>query len=347
MSDLIVPVVKVQNVRVHPNADTLDLCDVLGYQVVVGRGQYKDGDLCVYFPMDVCLPSAVSEPLGCKKYLGGPEQTRVGRIKLRGEASFGILIAKPEDQYWIEGDNVATYYGCTKWVGPVKFTSGDMAGYDELIDPFFEEFTHIQNGRIYSRVFEEGEYVIVTEKIHGANCRIGLINGIWVAGSHHTRRKLPEGEGDFTGYWTPMNYEGVRRMIMRLNELNDGKPVIIYGELYGKGVQSLTYGCPNSQAFRAFGASVGGRYLSWTALSALAVHCGLEMCPVIWAGEYSLDKMKELADGKSRLADHMREGIVVYPVTERTHPKIGRVVLKFIGKEYLMSKHKDQELGEE
>lgn len=35
-SDLIVPVVEVRNVRIHPNADMLSLCVVLGYQMVIG-----------------------------------------------------------------------------------------------------------------------------------------------------------------------------------------------------------------------------------------------------------------------------------------------------------------------
>jgi len=31
-SDLVVPVVVLRNVRPHPNADLVELCDVLGYQ---------------------------------------------------------------------------------------------------------------------------------------------------------------------------------------------------------------------------------------------------------------------------------------------------------------------------
>jgi hypothetical protein len=34
-------------------------------------------------------------------------------------------------------------------------------------------------------------------------------------------------------------------------------------------------------------------------------------------------------------ADHLREGIVVKPKVERTHPEIGRVILKLHGSDFL------------
>ena len=46
-SELVVPVVKIQNVRPHPNAEKLELSDVLGYQMCVPKGKYKGGELVV------------------------------------------------------------------------------------------------------------------------------------------------------------------------------------------------------------------------------------------------------------------------------------------------------------
>jgi hypothetical protein len=67
--------------------------------------------------------------------------------------------------------------------------------------------------------------------------------------------------------------------------------------------------------------------------------------PVLYRGPFSLQKMKELADGNSTLtgADHIREGVVVKPVKERTHPKVGRLALKYIGIQYSLSKHQDMD----
>lgn len=63
--------------------------------------------------------------------------------------------------------------------------------------------------------------------------------------------------------------------------------------------------------------------------------------PVLWRGPFSMEKAKEHADGKSMMAGHIREGCVVYPVKERDNPKVGRAIMKYIGIEYELSKHKD------
>lgn len=44
-SDLIVPVVEVKNVRIHPNADMLSICEVLGYQMVNGLVEDPEGPI--------------------------------------------------------------------------------------------------------------------------------------------------------------------------------------------------------------------------------------------------------------------------------------------------------------
>jgi hypothetical protein len=48
-SDLIVPVVEIKNVRIHPNADMLSLCDVLGYQMVNGLIEDPEGEIVRWF----------------------------------------------------------------------------------------------------------------------------------------------------------------------------------------------------------------------------------------------------------------------------------------------------------
>ena len=41
------------------------------------------------------------------------------------------------------------------------------------------------------------------------------------------------------------------------------------------------------------------------------------------------------AEFAATLADHIREGVVVKPVTERFHQAVGRVILKVVGAGYL------------
>jgi hypothetical protein len=52
---------------------------------------------------------------------------------------------------------------------------------------------------------------------------------------------------------------------------------------------------------------------------------------------FDFEKLQKLADGPSLIpgANHMREGIVVKPVKERRHWKLGRVMVKMVGLDYL------------
>jgi RNA ligase (TIGR02306 family) len=325
----------------------------------------NEGDLVVYFPADSVLPDEWIEKFGVRAFLKGPQQNRVGRIRLRGEPSFGLIQSIPDGVDWKEGDNVADYYGATKFELPLRVTCGDAAPRDPLIDPFFDKFTDIQNGRIFTDVFKDGEEVIFTEKVHGTSCKVGIVNGEMVAGSMEVRRKMPsytDGDGierpypldservSRNTYWFPWSLSAVNCLMAEFNnECNtveeNLRPVILYGEVYGGSIQSLDYGIPKGKGvgFRAFGLKVGGRFLDWDDFVAVCDRHGVETVPVVYRGPFSMEVAKAYADGMSTIADHIREGIVVYPVKERNDPKVGRAVLKFIGTEYELSKHKGKD----
>jgi RNA ligase (TIGR02306 family) len=314
----------------------------------------------VYFPADTLISTEWAEKFGVKKYLKGKDQDRVGRIRLRGEPSFGLIVPVPEGvmdatlQFpWQIGQNVAEFYGAKKYEPPVRATCGDAAPRDPLVDPFFDKFTDVQNGRIFTEVLKEGEEVIFTEKIHGTNCRVGIVDKKLVAGSMEVRRKRPvkadgtdaeldSDEVKRSTYWSPFSVNGVLPMLV---DLASGVPVILYGEVYGGSIQSLDYGIASGKGlgFRAFGLKVNGRFLDWDDFEAVCAKYGVETVPVLWRGPFSMAKAKELADGVSTMAGHIREGTVVYPVKERENPQVGRAILKFIGTEYELSKHKDRD----
>jgi len=188
-SKMIVPVVRISCVKNHSNADNLDVAKVLGYQVVVRKGQYKDNDLVLYVPGDALLPKELAESWGVQQYLRGSDKNRVGKVCLRGEPSFGLIVSPPVGL--LEGDDAALLLGIEKYEPPVKTNSGDAAPYDSEIDPYFDKFTDIQNLRIFTSVFQPGEEVVASEKLHGTSDRVGVINGHKVAGSMELRRDMP------------------------------------------------------------------------------------------------------------------------------------------------------------
>ena len=411
-SDLIVPVVEVRNVREHPGASLLSICEVLGYQMVNGlvedtegplvrtfvcsdtdedepkrdeRGRpipcapddeevlqtngilklrynfrYKEGDRAVYFPADTVLSDALAERYEVTHLL--QTGNRVGRCRLRGEPSFGLVVEIPEGKNWEVGQNVAEHFDVSKWTPPAdKVSADDAAPYDSEIDPFFVTYTDIQNGLLLYEKFEEGEEVVATEKIHGCNSRLGIVNGTFVVGSRTTRKVDPapgcgESEEDlqvFKDYlfWSPVANSAVRQLIYNVwndrESFDDPQTVIVFGEIYGQGVQSLHYGVGGKKpkGFRAFDIYVDGNYLNYDYFVEQCEMAGVEMAPVLYQGPFDLEKIKEVSNGKSTLpgADNIREGVVVRPVKERLDPALGRVVLKFIGPDYELSKHKKKD----
>src|SRR5690349_12411215 len=106
-SPLHVPVATVSAVKPHSNSDHLDIVEVLGWQCVVGRDQFKEGDKIVYFPPDTLLPLELSDKWNITQYLS---KQRIRATRLRGEPSFGLVMPCENDD-WNVGDNVAKFYG--------------------------------------------------------------------------------------------------------------------------------------------------------------------------------------------------------------------------------------------
>lgn len=113
MSSLLVPVTTIETLRSQSNVDNLELAQVLGWQIVVRKGEYTAGQKIVYFPIDTLLPPEVSGRFGVTKYLS---RQRIRCARLRGEPSFGLVMLP--DQDWPPGTNVAAYYGAQKYKPP-------------------------------------------------------------------------------------------------------------------------------------------------------------------------------------------------------------------------------------
>ena len=113
---------------------------------------------------------------------------------------------------------------------------------------------------------------------------------------------------------------------------------ILYGEIYGARVQKLHYGQRAGLGFAAFDLFVDGRYLDYDEFAAATGRHGVPTVPVLGRGPFSLAWVAELSRGATTLPDeHIREGVVVRPVAERTPPDVGRAVLKYLSDDYLLN----------
>lgn len=181
MSTHAVRVVKIDEVLPHDNAENLEIIPIGGWRVVCRKGQFKSGDTAIYIQPDYVVPTNRPEFSFLAK--SGKTQHRLKSIRLRGALSFGLLIPVPDSLSSVNvGDDVMSELGIERYEPPVMFANADVLPYSEwpAIEARKFDLESLQN---YMTVLNEGETVIVTEKIHGANSRWLFDNGTFYMGS--------------------------------------------------------------------------------------------------------------------------------------------------------------------
>jgi len=77
---------QITNIRKIEGADKIEVAEVLGWEIVVRKDEFKIGELVVYIEVDSIVPALPEfEFLKERKY-------RVRVIKLRGQVSYGLVL---------------------------------------------------------------------------------------------------------------------------------------------------------------------------------------------------------------------------------------------------------------
>ncbi|MFG2140536.1 RNA ligase (ATP) [Streptomyces sp. NPDC048650] len=337
----------------HPHADALELAQVGLYRAVVAKGVYRTGDFALYIPEQAVLPQELVAELGLTGKLAGSAADRVKAIRLRGELSQGI-VCRPRALHGRDlarageaGTDFAAELGIVKWVPPVPISmSGEVEAAPDLL-PWID----IENLKRYPEVFAEGEPVAVTEKVHGTACCLTYRSGddrVRVTSKGLGAQRLALAEDPKNLYWRAVHAHGAPRVAAEIAAELEASRVGVFGEVYGDGVQDLGYGADSRRgepAYAVFDVSVEvDGQVRWLAPRELtAVLAGrLPVVPTLFTGPYDAHRVMELADGRETLsgrAVHLREGVVVRPLTDRYSPAVGgRAIAKVVGSAYLTRK---------
>lgn len=356
MSDLLVRVVTVDEVRPHPNADKLEIVKVGGWQIVSGKGNYQAGQTAVHIPPDCLVPKTWADKWSVTQYLSWRSNATKGRVKavkLRGAPSYGFLA--PNDTNAEVGTNLAEVLEIEKYEEPVPV--GMQPGQQASQHPFFHKYTDIQNLRNFPDKLSYSEPVILTEKLHGTNSRVGYVASNTpdggsviekVIGTHKTQRKPEEGGTynlPFELYGDSLEKMFHRIMVEIINPSGDQfLSILFFGEIFGPGVQDLTYGMEGKK-WRLFDIAVNGNYLPWPYVRELCEEFDVPMVPHMIPAFYTFEELCELAEGESVLSPgQVKEGLVVRPLYEKTwsegdlNPNKQRMIFKVIGSDYLTRK---------
>lgn len=327
MSEHHIEVVRLGPVIKHDNADTLGITMVHGgYPCIVRLGEFSEGDLAVYIPVDAIVPT--DSP---RFAFLGEGHGRIRAKRLRGVFSMGLL-SKPEDDM-NEGDDVAERWGITKYEPPEpgmrRGPGGSFVSSSAIHPPFTAPVYDLEGLRKFGRVLVEGEPVQVTEKIHGANGRFVFHDGaLWCGSRNQWKKEDPE---DL--WWKVAAAEGLAEKLANCPDL------IVYGEVYGQ-VQDLKYGVEHGAKLAVFDAIElkTQRWLDVTELDDLCKSIDLPRVPELYRGPWTPERSDEWAEGQSTLAGHVREGFVVRPLATRYDIRAGRVIFKRAGQGYLLRK---------
>lgn len=342
----------------HPNAERLELAEIGGeggYIAVVGKGQFKPGDLLIYVPEDSVIPEEMSSKLtNNSKIKIGP---RIKAAKIRGVVSQGLCL-KVSD--WAPsaraGQDIMEDLKITKYEPPEPafqgFNGGKRSGYENAN---FHKYTSIENLKKYPRIFQEGDPVIATVKYHGTNFRAGLVRkqkmGFvdrilaffspkkkfeYLVGSHNVIRKI-EDDGI---YWKIARQYDLEKWAEKLSN-GRTREIVFYGEIIGPGIQKgYTYGIPEGEnQLVLFDIQIDGRYVDFDYVKDVAHGLGIRAAEEVYRGPWNKEVLK-LAEETDYFGDtpvpHVREGLVVRSMKEEIQDHFGRKILKVINPEYLL-----------
>lgn len=300
-----------------PGADAIELALVGGWQAIVQKGQYANGDLVVVATTDAVIPVELSDTLNVTNYLrkGG----RVRTVKLRGVYSECLIIPikhVPFMENYYEGKDMMYAMDIWKYEPPVKqvqLSSGKKIRYSE--NPNFHVYYKFPNLKNVDGLFTEQDIVQITRKIHGTNARYGIVKksklSFWdkvkkflrladkwidyeyVYGSHNVEKG-----SDSQGFYSTDVWRTISEQYRIKEKLWDyvnlytpeliGEGFILYGEIYGAGIQkNYEYGLTNIQ-FAGFDVKLKGEYLStWSAWNLIETHMELPHAEILHYGDWS------------------------------------------------------------
>lgn len=310
----VVPVV----LEPHPNADTLSVVRVFGFNVVVKSDDWEGKTIGAYIPPDSICPDTPEY-----SWLG--DKRRIRARKIRGVVSMGLLVPAPQGSKI--GEDVSNTLGIVHYEPHSQGLEGkhgdkDPAGGPQVYAPHYD----VSNARRYLACLEPQEEVVATEKIHGANARFVYLNERFWCGS----RNQWKAESQNCLWWQALAAHPELQDWLKSNP-----KCVVYGEVYGD-VQDMRYNCLKGEVkFVAFDIMAGGEWLAHDEARKIAPE--LPWVPELYRGPFDWDTLCTLVEGDSVLAGgrHHMEGVVIKPLKERNVLEIGRLQLKLVSNRYL------------
>ena len=313
----------INEIREHPNADSLELAQIRGWQVVVRKGEFQPKDLCVYVEIDSVMPEKREfEFLAPRKY-------RIKTTKLRGQVSQGIAfplsilegnieviggirkITHNRGSLWLSpGTDVTEWMGVEKYEEPIPACLGGTASGRFPSHSIKTDEERIQNLTDNFEDYRRWYLWTATEKLDGSSCTYTIYEDEFGVASRNLKLKENE-KNSFWKYARENDVENKMRAIMDEKGLS---ALTLQGELIGEGIQKNKYRIKGQEVrfFRVFDPVSYKFFPIYEAIEVIE-NSKLKFVPIIEHDMTLPETIEELvtfSDGRSALYDTAREGVV-------------------------------------
>ncbi len=338
-------IARIDAIRPIEGADAIEAAMVGGWPVVIKKGEFKPGDLGVYFEIDSFLPQGNPAwqflvDKSSRTYEG--LQGHVLRTaRLRGQVSQGLLLSLDSlahtdlDRTALQpGFEVTSYLGVQKYEAPIP---AELAGLARGLFPSRVPKTDQERIQNLSAELEgwraEGDAGAltweVTEKLEGASCSY-----IWLDGELHVcSRNIDLLETEGNSLWRLVRELDIEA---KLRSMFGTRNVALQGEIVGNGIEGNIYSLKNQRfyLYDVYDADAA-QYFRAPQRQDLVKELGIQHVPVLCErfvldSSWNMESLLLKADGESQLKKgQLREG-EVYKAIEKP------VSFKAVSNKYLL-----------
>jgi RNA ligase (TIGR02306 family) len=307
----LVTIQRIKAVTAIPDSDFLETVHIMGWQCVVKKGEFKEGDLGVYFEVDSFLPLEPRyEFLRSSSYRENDDNGKGFRIrtaKLRGQLSQGLFLSLsqfPELEGFGEGDDVTEKLGVKKWYIPETASAGGTIIGDRPGGIPASDEVRIQSALELLDALRGKPYYITT-KMDGTS---GIVYSIDGRIGCCSRNKEIKDEADSL-YWSPVYRYSLKEKLAQY-----GGSIVLTGEICGPGIQRnrLRLSVPEWYVFDVMDWD-SRSYVPYDRMLEICAALGVPVVPLEERGDsfsYTLEELLKKAQGKYPSGID-KEGIVV------------------------------------
>jgi hypothetical protein len=329
MNENLASIQRIIDIQPIEKADSIETAKVLGWEIVIKKGEFKIGDLCTYIQIDTIVPETEQfEFLRERKF-------RVRSIELRGQISQGLIIPLPEGNF-NEGDDVTDLIGVKKYVKTIENNDDEEVSipkkHKKWWKKWFYEFIYkkfkkkrktdfptklvpkTDEDRIQNKPWVldnyRGKTFVVTEKLNGSSITIIRDKKYWCNYDRVCSRnfEILDKNNEWYKVYLETNFKQHMNNLQK-HFLTD--KIIVQGEYIGK-PHDNPYKVKNE--IRLFNIFVDGKKIDPNTFKQVCDLYNIPKCPFLGyiTFDFDMKKLINYAEAKSILnTDVEREGLVL------------------------------------